>query len=556
MLTAYPRFARLNFLGQCGRRILCGLLCIPLTILHNTIVLCKDILHGILRILRLFYRVLAQPIHLHREEASRIYADWQTVKTEPNPVRIRTMSKRLLHEFFGKNGWLLTMLRYLAPICCIAFLFMLVKNAVRTDYGIELTLNGEKIGCIEQESDFDTAEQIVRERLSYTEKAPKLSFAHSLQLVPNNDGELYLNAYTLADKMLAQSGVSLSEGFGVYKNEEFLGAVADKLPIENALADQLAAYTLDLPHEVEDVYYSDEISYVEGLYLTESLVNEDDVIDKLTRVADTTAIYKALGNDTLYDIAERYSTTIEQLQELNPELPILLKSGMEVTVPTQERSLPISYTLQKETLSFIDYDTVNINTAELPVGKTKIIQRGEKGQKRNDVRQTFVNGVLAKTALLHSTLISQPVNEQVGVGTYTPAPASKSTVLLGSGEYNWPVNGGRISDTFISNRNHRGIDIAAPEGTEIYAAADGVVTVAKFNSSYGNYVMIDHGDGRQTLYAHASRLLVGTEMHVKRGQLIALVGTTGHSTGNHLHFEVRIDGVNYDPAAFLRVNAE
>ncbi|HTT10179.1 MAG TPA: M23 family metallopeptidase [Burkholderiaceae bacterium] len=98
---------------------------------------------------------------------------------------------------------------------------------------------------------------------------------------------------------------------------------------------------------------------------------------------------------------------------------------------------------------------------------------------------------------------------------------------------------------------HAGIDFAAPIGTPIYAAAGGVVISAETHPFYGNAVTIDHGNDISTLYAHASKLVVKTGDIVKRGQKIAEVGTTGRSTGPHLHFEVHVKGQAQNPAKFL-----
>ncbi|HQR21342.1 MAG TPA: M23 family metallopeptidase [Burkholderiaceae bacterium] len=98
---------------------------------------------------------------------------------------------------------------------------------------------------------------------------------------------------------------------------------------------------------------------------------------------------------------------------------------------------------------------------------------------------------------------------------------------------------------------HEGIDFAAPVGTPIHAAAGGVVVLAERHPVWGNVVEIDHGKGLMTRYAHASRLLVGSGALVRRGQTIAEVGTTGRSTGPHLHFEVHSNGVAQNPAKFL-----
>ena len=156
-----------------------------------------------------------------------------------------------------------------------------------------------------------------------------------------------------------------------------------------------------------------------------------------------------------------------------------------------------------------------------------------------------------------SEITKQPVTEQIGIGTYTARPASTATMLYGTGEFGWPVDGGYISDPFLSDRNHKGLDIAADGGTDIYAAADGVVVSAGWNpGGYGYFVLIDHLNGYQTVYAHCSSLYASEGQTVSRGQLIAAVGTTGNSTGNHCHFEVRYLGVCYDPASYINTMAD
>ncbi len=99
---------------------------------------------------------------------------------------------------------------------------------------------------------------------------------------------------------------------------------------------------------------------------------------------------------------------------------------------------------------------------------------------------------------------------------------------------------------------HAGVDIPGPVGTPIYATADGVVDRAERSGGYGNLVEVNHGKGIQTRYGHLSKILVAPMTRVKRGQLIALMGSTGRSTGSHLHYEVRIDGHAVNPVPFLQ----
>ena len=111
--------------------------------------------------------------------------------------------------------------------------------------------------------------------------------------------------------------------------------------------------------------------------------------------------------------------------------------------------------------------------------------------------------------------------------------------------------GNRMHPTLGIERFHNGIDMAAPGGSAILAAYDGTVVAAAYSSSMGNYIMIDHGDNLYTIYMHASALYVSKGAEVSKGQTIAAVGSTGRSTGNHLHFSVRLNGNYVNPRNYL-----
>ena len=100
-------------------------------------------------------------------------------------------------------------------------------------------------------------------------------------------------------------------------------------------------------------------------------------------------------------------------------------------------------------------------------------------------------------------------------------------------------------------RKHNGVDLAAPTGTPVYATADGIVGKAQWFSSYGLYIRIDHGADLETRYAHMSKLAVAAGERVRKGDIIGYVGSTGRSTGPHLHYEVRIDGVAVNPIPYM-----
>ena len=133
-------------------------------------------------------------------------------------------------------------------------------------------------------------------------------------------------------------------------------------------------------------------------------------------------------------------------------------------------------------------------------------------------------------------------------------------VSIGNINFVWPCPssgritsgfGGRTSPTEGASSNHQGIDIGASSGSDIIAAADGTVTISTYSYSAGNYIMIDHGGGLTTVYMHCSKLLVSAGETVKKGQVIAKVGSTGYSTGPHLHFGVRLNGSYVNPSKYV-----
>lgn len=198
-------------------------------------------------------------------------------------------------------------------------------------------------------------------------------------------------------------------------------------------------------------------------------------------------------------------------------------------------------------------------------------------ERRIDVLTTRVARVHSlETQLEETTLVLLKVQEMLGVREGMPDSvladlvvretragdprallegrlALASQQMLHATPNAWPVRGW-VTREFQGKRGpgyHPGIDIAADAGTPVRAAGDGTVLVAGWNEEYGNFVLIDHGFGLTSLYAHNSSLSVVKEDRVRAGDPIAFVGSTGHSTGPHLHFEVRRNGIPMDPKNYL-----
>lgn len=165
------------------------------------------------------------------------------------------------------------------------------------------------------------------------------------------------------------------------------------------------------------------------------------------------------------------------------------------------------------------------------------------------------NGISDAALIYPGQTLLLPLDEEQSAYPSDVAEAVVMPVFASrSSTYSWPVEGVITSLFGLRSRDfHSGLDLAADSGTPIGAAAAGYVIESDWkNDAYGYTVMLDHGDGRQTLYAHCSELLVQVGDVVRRGQSVALLGNTGNSTGPHVHFEVRVDGICVDPLDYLR----
>lgn len=351
------------------------------------------------------------------------------------------------------------------------------------------------------------------------------------------------------------TGAELVEACGVYIDDEFIGAVVSRDHIEEELDLLLEDYRED--ENIIEADYAVETDLKQGVYRSAALVSMEDMTDYLTGEKEVVTEYTADDGDTAETLAENFDMTVEDIKDLNPEIEDDLedlKEGESVKVKETVSVLPVKYTCEVTEEEELDYEI--LMAGGFYSGDDAVSETGEKGKRINRYEVTYIDGIEVSRKLKDSETVLEPVvetavSEASDDELYTESiPVTASETVTGS--FIWPVNGGYVSDPFMSDRSHKGMDIAADSGTDIYAADGGTVIEAGWNDGgYGNYVMIDHGNGYVTLYGHASEVYVSAGDIVSAGDVIAAVGTTGDSTGNHCHFEIRYDGGFLNPASFI-----
>lgn len=342
------------------------------------------------------------------------------------------------------------------------------------------------------------------------------------------------------------TGAELVEACGVYVDNEFIGAVVSGDHIEEELDLMLEEYKND--ESVIEADYAVETELKQGVYRSAALVSTDEMTDYLSGEKEVVTEYTADEGDTPEKLADDFGMTVEEVKALNPEME-KVEEGKPVKVKETVSVLPVKYTCEVTEEEELSYDMIAESSGEYCTG--------EEGKRISRYEVTYIDGTEVSRKLKESEMVIEPVIESAYYEPeeeelYSESVPETEDYAVAYGSFIWPVNGGYVSDPFMSDRNHKGMDIAADSGTDIYAADGGTVIDAGWNDGgYGNYVVIDHGNGYVTLYGHASEVYVSAGQTVSAGELIAAVGTTGDSTGNHCHFEIRYNGDYLNPAAFI-----
>ena len=260
--------------------------------------------------------------------------------------------------------------------------------------------------------------------------------------------------------------------------------------------------------------------------------------------------YQVVKGDSLWSIARKNNLTVEDLKAANQLKSELLSIGQELKLIKAEPMLHLvaTYSIsKKESIPFkVKYEA----SSSLYVGQEQTKKSGVSGQKEVQYRVVEKNGLEIAKEIMAEKVLKEPVEGIVSRGTKAMI-ASRGDG--GSGELAWPIQG-VITSSYGKRGSgfHAGLDIGALKGTPIGAAEAGTVTFTGRSGNYGLLVVVDHGDGVATYYAHCSEIKAKIGDEVTRGQVIALVGSTGRSTGPHLHFEVRINGNHTNPINYLR----
>lgn len=337
------------------------------------------------------------------------------------------------------------------------------------------------------------------------------------------------------------------------KNKVSIGDV--KVDIERAKEVLSKQPKSTVKKEIKDFNFNEDV-IIKNIYINqEHILSEEEALDILLSNTEEVVEYTLKEGDNIWDIAVKNDTTMDHILEINPQITdeTKMQIGETIKLEVPDPILSIATVEEATFKEIIPGEIKYVEDNELYKNETKVKEEGHDGSRELTVLVERINGKEVNRTLITEKVLREPKEKVIAYGTKKKPRnmGGDSVSSANTGEFMHPLNGGgRISSDYgyRGGSFHKGLDIAAPAGTPVYASASGKVIYSGYNSGgYGKLVIIDHGNGYQTYYGHNSSLYVQTGQSVSKGQNIAGVGSTGNSSGNHVHFEIRRNGTPINP---------
>jgi len=421
-----------------------------------------------------------------------------------------------------------------------------------------LVVNGQKIGIV---ASVDKGQQIVDNILTKRGQAiGKVAKTHDLlEYETVRVKKVELLEVMSTDNELQKVLTSYIDGYAL----EIAGAQVAILPTQDDVQTLLKTY--------QDFYTKpSDNNQVISVEFSESIATEpveaqpdqvkllDQALKELIDGKITTTEYTAQADDSWWLIARKNDMKTKEVLAGNPGMTedSKIQLGQKIKIVSVSPYLNVISKGILTSTETIDYDVVTTTDTELAIGKTVVKVPGSDGSKIVTYSYLQKNGQNTAKQVVEEKIVKQPVTQVVSKGPGLTAVSMARVASRGSNSSTgiaWPLRGPiNSSYGYRWGSFHSGLDIGGGTGSSYFAAASGKVVTAGWGGGYGYMILIDHGNGVMTRYAHSSKLLVFVGQQVKQGQSIGLVGSTGHSTGPHLHFEVIINGSTVNPSIYLR----
>ncbi|TKD67676.1 M23 family metallopeptidase [Pseudalkalibacillus hwajinpoensis] len=435
-----------------------------------------------------------------------------------------------------------------------------VHNLMKPVYHVYI--DGEDIGTVDQEETLN--ENIDKLKKDQNVKGIALTVENDVEVVATTQFQSSYDNEEALDR-LDEELTFVAEGYELSFDDKKVGIFASEKQAKDALwsyakpflsektVQEIERTTKNLLATGEERHPADSLEYEENLKIEkvdsspEDVITEDNGVSRLVNGFEEEVEHEVEEDESLKDLAHKYDMEEEDLlkrNDLSKEEDIT--QGDQLQVLKEQDFVTVTEIIELDEDEEIDYETKTKKSDSLEKGKKKVTQQGEVGTKSVTYEVKRENGKVVDKDVIEEEVMNEPITEVVLVGT-------KEVTSKGSGFFGWPAVGGTITSKQGERWGsfHKGIDIAGVSNKTIRTVDNGTVTAAGTRSGYGNQITISHNNGLKTTYSHLSSMSVSVGDTVQKGDKIGVMGTTGNSTGIHLHFEVYKNGKLQNPMKYL-----
>ncbi len=445
--------------------------------------------------------------------------------------------------------------RFCAVLVAMGVLFGTLQYWNGITYAVALSVEGNVWGYVSDEAVLQEGLAMAQARVKSAEgwAALKAEPAMSLSMVHEND---VLDTTQVCDLLLEKSDLPLVEACGLYVDGVLQGAVLTESDAQN----MLDAILRDSCRDKGDVTaaFFQTVELVNGLYPETVVFDTVTMKEMLVSQGAQKEFYQTLEGDTYASVAEKTGVSVWELMRLNPKSGLTLGEGQTLLVRDSEPHLQVLVTGTVQYDVEVPYTVQRVADESKYKGYERTRVKGKNGVNRITASVTYLDGEELFSSIVSSSVVQAPVTQIVSYGTKEKNSKNYKGGPYAEGYFIWPVPFTKMITQHYGQNGHGGMDISDHDiqGKNIIAADGGVVVISAYRKgtsygSFGKYIVIDHGGGYQTLYAHCDELFVEAGEIVKQGQTIATVGNTGRSTGPHLHFEVLVNGRRRNPYSYF-----
>ncbi len=429
-----------------------------------------------------------------------------------------------------------------------------------SDIIYHVVVDGQEIGIVNDKNVIEDWEKEHYEKLKEEYFNIELDLNNNIVFISdrklnadyNNEETLESLKNVVAYEAIGVAIVVDGKSIGVVNNIEtandLLGLIQEEyIPKKNTVT----ASSLDAPNSDEiqllSIEILEDVSFQDVEVSPEEIIVQDDMLTLLKKGTLEEKIYIVQKGDTISEIAEKFDLTIEQVYKMNPELNgELINIGDELIVTALTSPVTVKTTENKKRIEEIPYSVSYETDNSMYLNESKVLVKGVEGKKLVEYEITKENGDIVEKIILSQETQEEAIEMVVAKGT-------KFVPSKGSGVISWPTIGGIITSPYGPRWGsfHYGIDISGVNDRTIKAADGGTIIYTGYRGGYGNCIIIDHGNGVQTLYGHLSSINVALGTKIAKGQKIGVMGSTGNAYGVHLHFEVIVDGEKKNPINYI-----